>query len=187
MPFFRILLLACLVLASCSASEPEDSSVQLPARVVILDASMFADELTFCSRTSFGDVDSFYNPSKTRVAEIDLRLPEVSPSESNAQKMLSEYARQYIGVYRGNEQFVYINGIHNFYLDLLLEADISPDARLALQERMQQFSLQTSPSIAPGREYWRVRPFNVCDGKQAFWGVEFAVDSGTFSELRFNQ
>lgn len=187
MTFYRFLLFASIVLISCSPSEPDDTVVQLPARVVILDASMFSDELSFCSRTSLGEVDSFFTPSRTLVSEIDARLPEVSPRASNAEKIRTEYARQYIGVYRGGTQFVYINGIHNLYLDLLLEANISPDARLALQDRMQIFSLQNSPLIAPGKDYWRVRPFNVCDGKQAFWGVEFGVDSKTFSDLEFNQ
>lgn len=187
MTFYRFLLLAGIVLISCSPSEPEETLVQLPARVVILNASMFADELSFCSRTTLGEVDSFFNPSRTLVSEIDARLPEVSPSAANAQKMLTDYARQYIGVYRGGTRFVYVNGFHNLYLDLLLEANRSPDARVALEDRMQVFSLQNSPPIAPGKDYWRVRPFNVCDGKQAFWGVEFGVDSRSFSDLEFNQ
>lgn len=121
------------------------------------------------------------------VSKIDARLPEVSPSAANAQKMITDYARQYIGLIRSGKKVVYVNGFHQLYFAMLVEAEASTDARSALQDRMQTFTLKNSPSIPLGRDYWRVRPFNVCDGRQAFWGVEFDVESETFGELQFNQ
>jgi hypothetical protein len=161
--------------------------VQLPARVVILDAALFTQDFSFCSRLSAGDVDSFFDPSRSLILEIDTRLPEVSPSKANAGKMHSEYARQYIGLYRDGKQYVYVNGFHQLYFSMLVESEVTPGARAALRERMQVFALQNAVQAPLGRDYWRVRPFNVCDGRLAFWGVEFAVETRSFGDLNFNK
>lgn len=178
-------IVATVLLIGCGTAE--DADVLLPARVAILEASLFTDNLTFCSRSSEGAVDSFWTPSKSLVNEIDARLPEVSSSASSAQKMLTEYARQYIGTYRNGRRYVYTNGFHQLYFAMLVETEASPAARSALQARMQVFPLGPVPQIPLGRDYWRVRPFNVCDGRQAFWGVEFDVESGVFGALTFNR
>jgi hypothetical protein len=90
------------------------------------------------------------------VLEIENRLQEFL-GKNGHKLMLSDSYRQYIGVISHGKKLIYLNA----------------------------FDKSILTDSAEHRD-WRTKALIICDGGDAFWGVEFDPADNTFHNLQFN-
>jgi predicted small lipoprotein YifL len=160
----RLALGIALALTACGAMGPA-----LPPDAVILPGSAAAEMLHQCSRQSPAPGESNWMPASGDIAVLEAALANALqprqeirgrhfPNEPDWARVPQGWRRQYVGIVRGGRRFIY----GNFY-------PRRPDG--------------TPP---PGEEQWRAGPIVVCDGGPVFFGVEYDVEAGRFSQIAFN-
>lgn len=133
------------------------------ATVTILDTLHGRDVVSQCSRPSPGPVTSYWVPTPAQVAEADaavLRaLAAVVMDTTGAQvdTGVRRYHRQYVGLVRGGDRLLYVNGI-------------ASEAIAALRDTA----------------VWRTFGQVACDGGSAFFGAEYDPATRRVSALHFN-
>jgi len=153
-----------LALTACGAASPP-----LPEDAVILPGSAAAEMLHQCSRQAPAPGEGSWTPGAEDIARLEAALPaavrgraEIGrshyPSDPDWARVPQGWQRQYVGIVRGGRRFIY----GNFF----------PRPRDVVS------GLGTSD--------WRTRPASICDGGAIFFGAEYDVEAGRFTQLAFN-
>jgi hypothetical protein len=129
---------------------------RLDRQWTILPAAEGKHLLDQCSRSGPADVTAFWTPSAAEVEAVEECLPLLA-RESKDKILLSRCRRQYIGYISHGKKFIYVNAF----------PDNDPE------------------SFTHDRD-WRTAAWVVCDGGDAYWGVEFDPVTRTFRNLSFN-
>jgi hypothetical protein len=157
-----IAFVLCSVLSFRSAAGavrvrlPNETRPDGPAVAVSLEA--FRQGFRMCSRPGPKGVTSYWELSRTAVAEIDRALLGYlakGPVNATFAFRPEKYVRQYAGFRRGKEEFVHIN------------AYPSPTLRMAAEDARKVMGIG-------------------CDGGDLFWGVEYDVVKRKFRNLEIN-
>lgn len=112
-----------------------------------------------CSRDVPQGVTGAWQPQAAQTAELEARLPSLLEKALAGQRHpdMAHYARQYAGLLQKDRRIIYVNG---FWLH------------------------PSDPAVKSGA--WRARANIVCDGGNAFFGVEYDPKMKTFTGLAFN-
>jgi hypothetical protein len=128
----------------------------LPDHCAILSVSEGPALIKQCSRSSPTDVSGFWSPSPSQMNAIEQLLPELL-RKSGHKLNLSHSNRQYVGITSHGKKLIYVN---SFPGSILTESNEQRD--------------------------WRTKAIIICDGGEAFWGVEFDPADNTFHNIQFN-
>jgi hypothetical protein len=139
----------------------------LPPEAVILPRSTVATMLHQCSRSAPRPGEATWQPAESDVAALEAALPAalMSRPEIRVEHYSSEpiwarfpqgWRRQYVGIVRGGRHFLY----GNFYS--------GESAADSMGDR------------------WRREPVLICDGGPYFFGAEYDVEAGRFTQIAFN-
>jgi hypothetical protein len=156
-------LAALLLLGGGAAAAPTPSATPLlTARGVILSGSIATPVFTQCSRPAPRDAAADWTPSIDEIARLEERLPAFVSGlgDHGPSRPLGEYRRQYVGFSRGAHRYIYVNAFRR---------DLSDD--------------DPRPEY---RDYWQRAAVVVCDGGDAFFGVEYDVEAGRFGSFAAN-
>lgn len=117
------------------------------------------DLLHQCSRPSPQNVTGTWLPQAAQISELEARLPPLLERNLAGQRHpdIAHYARQYAGLVQKDRRIIYVNG---FWLH------------------------PSDPAVKSG--VWRTRANMVCDGGNAFFGVEYDPMTKGFTHLVFN-
>ncbi len=183
MRLVHILSVGCLFtvagLASSGGPFPATAqSGQRPATAALDSAHgtvfpkrLVAGLLHQCSRPTPDDVVGYWTPTSVQVAAL----------EAGLQSMLAapDYYRQYGGlVHRGGRRTIYVNAFPRFLVDAHI--------RYFAKYRDHPERLLNFPPGSRDANWWRSVPGIVCDGGDAYFGVEFDPVTGRFESLHFN-
>jgi hypothetical protein len=174
---------------ACRSQEnPEKQKRQVPpqpTRVAsssgaVLPISAGKRLLNQCSRRTAWGIREFWRPDDAAIAILEEKLPMFVDSVggrswNSLREAVSRdaYLRQYIGTVRWNgERTIYVNAFHRRHLEALNDAR----AQIARQQ-----GRSVSDTVA-----WRLVPLVVCDGGEAFFGIEYDPQTGRFRNLRVN-
>jgi len=148
------------MLGSLSAAANAHPDAQ-PDRVAILAPAQGAAMLHQCSRAA-PTASEFWAPSLEDVLEAERRLPTFLTQATCRVRLKppAEYFRQYVGMTIGGRRLLYLNAVH---------ADIV-----------------TLHSDGPHALDWHSKAIVVCDGGEAFWGVEYDLGARSFGNLQCN-
>jgi hypothetical protein len=150
--------------AACGAASPP-----LPPDAAILPESTVAEMLHQCSRQAPAPGEAAWTPASGDIARLEAALagaiqarPEIRrshfPGDPDWTRVPQGWRRQYVGIVRDGRRFIY----GNFFPRSNMEA--------AIDEALD----------------WRSRPMAVCDGGAPFFGTEYDVQAGRFSQIAFN-
>ena len=164
----RSLITAILILAAAATARAEDAQQShfLPDTGAIFPVATARDLAEQCSREAPENIEGTWTPSQKQIAALEPKLEELL-AQSLAQKKqrgdryvpaVSDYYRQYAGYVIGGRKIIYINGF---------------------DKRIVQSSAEHGLD-------WHVTPVRVCDGGNAFFGVEYDVEVKRFGKLAFN-
>jgi hypothetical protein len=128
----------------------------LPDHCAILPVSEGPALMKQCSRNSPKDASGFWSPSPSQVNAIEQLLPELMRKSGHKLKLSDSY-RQYMGITVHGKKLIYLNSFHGFILSEL-----------------------------GGHADWHTKAVIICDGGDAFWGVEFDPADNTFHDIQFN-
>ena len=174
-------LAACsvVILAACGQPATENkggspSEVTVPAVGVVLPASEDRRLLTYCDG-SRADADSLWVPSDSVLRAVELSLAGHLRDEASADRPaadpLREYSRQYLGIFRGGEKFVFVRGVHQVYLTRAVTFDTQ--------------SVPPSVKIASAIRRFGERALDVCDGGRGFFRAEYRLRTRRTSRFDF--
>jgi len=160
----RLALGFALFLPSCAAS-----SQPLPPDALVLPGSAAARLLRQCSRQTPVPGEATWTPGSEEIARLESALAEaIAPraeirrshysSDPDWARVPEGWRRQYVGIVRGGRSFIY----GNFF-----------------PRREGEFAL--------GEPSWPdLEPRIICDGGAIFFGVEYDVEAGRFTQIAFN-
>ncbi|HEX4825136.1 MAG TPA: hypothetical protein VFV19_12590 [Candidatus Polarisedimenticolaceae bacterium] len=97
-----------------------------------------------------------------------------APAEPMGRPLVAtEYLRQYLGVVRGDQRLIYVNGFSSYhYRGRVLEYRQNPS---------------TIPNgVSSAESFWQVEPVIVADGGWDYFGCWYDPKTGEFSGLQFN-
>lgn len=135
------------------------AAAALPADAVVLPGSAVATIFQQCSRGAPAPGEASWQPGEDEIAALEAALPAALAARPEGRELADApngWLRQYVGIVRGGRRFVY----GNF------------------------FPRSVTHYGDAGR--WRREPVMVCDGGPAFFGIEYDVENGTFTQLGFN-
>jgi hypothetical protein len=144
----------------------EASRFPLGTGAVLVDSAPAG--LRQCTRETPRGIVQFWQPTDSLVRALEIPLvallqqvlPRVSIGDRpQAALRPTAYYRQYVGIVRHGRRLVYVNAFPK------------PDS--------------LSESIA-GKDYWKTRPVDVCDGGAYFFGVVYDVETHLFERIDFN-
>lgn len=145
-----------LILVTIVGSIIASSATELPDHATILPTSEGPNIIKQCSRADPADVSGFWSPSVADVTKLERRLPQLLRT-SGHNIDLSRSHRQYIGIVSRGKKLIYLNA----FSDTIF---VAPENRMS----------------------WTRQAIVVCDGGDAFWGVEFDPATNSFAHLEFN-
>lgn len=105
---------------------PHPAFALQPGRSVVLPERLAQSVRAQCSRADFPDIDGTWTPSVDNVARMEAHLyrlnrhfESASRSRNGAESRLNvnDYHRQYVGILRGGQRFIYINALYNGNVD----------------------------------------------------------------------
>jgi hypothetical protein len=153
-----------LALAACGAAERP-----LPPDAAILPGSAVAAMLHQCSRLAPAPGEGRWTPEAADIARLEAALPAAVRDRAEIRRshyrpdpdwarVPEGWRRQYVGLVRGGRRFIY----GNFFprRDAVAVAFPIPD--------------------------WRTEPSQICDGGAVFFGAEYDVEAGGFTQIAFN-
>jgi hypothetical protein len=108
---------------------------------------------------------ALWQPGPADIARLEDRLPGFMRTQKTPfdYQPLHEYYRQYVGVSPEGKKKICVNFFHHgFLLD----------------------SLRVEPDLPS--DYWKYEPVHVDDGGAYFFHLQFDLETGTFTNLRFN-
>lgn len=160
----RLPIAIALLLAACGAASPP-----LPPDAAILPGTTVAQMLRQCSRQAPAPGEAAWLPSAEDVLALEAALPAALrprpelremhyPGDPDWARAPDGWRRQYVGIVRGGRRFIYGN---------------------FLPKRPEE-------GVEFGAADWRSVPIPVCDGGPVFFGVEYDVDAGRFTQIAFN-
>lgn len=123
----------------------------------ILPQSEAQNVTRLCSRTGFAKIDSGWLPTDADIKIVESHLALLSQPTSDGQSVKTP--TDYFRQYVG----VVVLGRKLIYLNALGFSDAEA-----------------------GRDSWKTRFVNICDGGDYFWGAIYDPATGTFSELHKN-
>jgi hypothetical protein len=175
----RAAMIAVSILAACGRPGGANNSesppgVAVPAVGVVLPASEERRLLTYCDGAR-ADADSLWTPSDSVLRAVELSLArhlrgQASPGVA-APDPLGEYSRQYVGLHRGEEKFVFVRGVHQAYLTRALTFDTQ--------------SVPQSVKVASAIRRFGETAVDVCDGGRGFFRAEYSLRAQRISRFAF--
>jgi len=131
-------------------------------RGAILSGEQARPVFAQCSRSAPRGAQPDWTPAAEEVARLEARLPAFIDGLGTEapSRPVSQYRCQYVGFSRDGRRYVYANCFAHDYAD----GDPRPEYRDA----------------------WLHAPVVVCDGGDAFFGVEYDVASGAFANYAAN-
>lgn len=143
------------------ARPPAGATSALPADAVILNGSAVATMLRQCSRAAPAAGEDTWQPTAADIAALEAALPAALAARQRPELTGASqgWYRQYGGIVRGGRRFIYGNFIPH------------PPA--------------TDP-VRPDADRWRSDVAIICDGGPAFFGVEYDLAAGRFTQIAFN-
>ena len=170
----RMPLLLLAVIAACGPApraatpKPPAAEPQRPSgNGAVLQGQAALATLRQCSRSTPNDVLQTWTPGAGEIAALEAKLGRVLTAARRRMPgprrwHLEDYARQYAGiVHRDGTRGIYVNGF--------------------LHEHVRIVARHGADTLA-----WREHPVFVCDGGEAFFGVEYHPGTGTFGPVQFN-
>lgn len=131
----------------------------------IVSASLGKELLSQRSRPTPGKISEFWEPSKSQIDDLEMRLVTFLEEREKAGKenppRVKGYHRQYVGIVMHGERYIY----GNFY----------PDDKSVLYDPRDGKRIDES-----------MVPRVVCDGGPVFWGIVYRLSTKTFDAPRFN-
>jgi hypothetical protein len=137
--------------------------------ITVLTDAPGRELLKQCSRETPSGITAIWSATQADLAKVDSLLPrlvemklaaaitEGSPIDQAHSRGNTDYYAQIVGVQRGSERLLYVNGIHA--------------------------SMFKDHSDSTG---WRRHAIYVCDGGEGYFGVLFNPATGRFSDFHFN-
>jgi hypothetical protein len=172
---------SCLVLLLCGCGRGKDATEQdhltnsLATMSVVLPLSEGHRLLTACDGSQV-IADSLWTPPDSVLHRVESRLAsywERFSDNGAMSRSLELYSLQFFGIQRGGEKFVFINGVHQSYLQLLVDRDTLEisSREMRLRQVLHQF---------------RTQAIQVCDGNAAFFRAMYDSAHDTISAFSFN-
>ena len=160
----RLLVGLALLLPACGAA-----SQSLPPDALVLPGSAAVQLLHQCSRPAPSPGEATWTPGAEDIERLESALADAIRPRAEIRR--SHYAsdpdwarvplgwrRQYVGIVRGGRRFIYGNFFPRREGELALGEPSWPD---------------TDPRV-------------ICDGGAIFFGAEYDVEAGRFTQLAFN-
>ena len=160
----RLMVGLAMILPACGAA-----GQPLPSDAIVLPGSAVTQLLHQCSRPAPSPGEATWTPGPEDIARLEAALAAAIqprseirrshyPSDPDWTQVPQGWRRQYVGIVRGGRRFIY----GNFF-------PRSSDAVSALM-----------------RPDWRTQPTSICDGGAIFFGAEYDVEAGRFTQIAFN-
>jgi len=156
------------------------------AHGVVFPEARVASLLDQCSRPTPHDVVGYWTPTSAEIVALEARLPRAlktalsrAAPEFSKRVRPDDYYRQYGGVvHRDGRRTVYVNGFLQTHSEVVsrIRAENSDHP-----ERLSEF-----PPEFRSSEWWRDISAKVCDGGEAYFGVEYDPAARTFDAIAFN-
>ena len=154
--------------------QPQGGNV-FPTEGIVLPVSEAGPLLAACDGT-VAQADSLWIPSDSIIEEMEVKLARfvgrVSGSASEGDP-LHRYSRQYLGLYRGDKPLVFVNGVHQRYLQGLVDRDSTRGVTRPVRTE------QTA-------QWFRQRAVRICDGGELSFHAEYDVTADSVSAFEFN-
>lgn len=175
-----MVIVGCMAtLSGCQRSDASRDQPQggdeFPTEGVVLPVSEAGPLLAACDGT-VAQADSLWIPSDSIIEEMEVKLGRflrrVSGSASEGDP-LHRYSRQYLGLYRGDKPLVFVNGVHQRYLQGVVDRD----------------SMRGVPKpirIEQTARWFRERAVRMCDGGELSFHAEYDVVADSVSAFEFN-
>ena len=159
---FAVLLLGAMPGASIEIPEkprPDES----PRGAVLTGQAALDVAQIVCRYFEPGSI-SLWEPDPAEIARLEKLLPEFMAGQKTPEdyQPLHEYYRQYVGVVRDGKKRICVNFFHYGFV---------------------------KESVQRGREaedFWKRDPIIMDDGGAYYFFIQFDLETGTFSQLRFN-
>lgn len=153
-----------------SRTDAHDSASLWPERGTVMPLAVMPDLLQQCSRPSpeKDSVEGYWTPGAAQIRELEAGLTPLLRDSLNrigggrtatVAQHLAVYHRQYAGLVMNGRRIIYVNGFVQ-----------SPEMAEATGDTTR----------------WRELPTQVCDGGEAFFGVEYDPATRRFRNLHFN-
>jgi hypothetical protein len=162
--------LACGLALAVAAMAGGAAPVPLPRDVTILPGSEIPLLLNQCARRAPARGEGSWTPGAQDIARLEAALPAAladrpeirrphRPSELDWTRVPEGWGRQYVGIVRGGRRYIYGNFVPKIKgIDLRL-----------------------------GHEAWRMESIARCDGGAVYFGAEYDVTAGRFTQIAFNR
>ena len=154
------LAIVCAGADANGQGQPVDT-IALSPNAIIFDGGQIPAMLRQCSRSTPAAGEGSWHPSPSHIAALETALPAALAAYgqhgADFARAPEGWYRQYVGIVRGGRRLIY----GNFLPSWIVEYD-----------------------AAGGR--WRREPVGVCDGGPGFFGAEYDVEAGRFTDFAFN-
>lgn len=155
--------------SDASRDQPQGGNV-FPTEGVVLPVSEAASLLSACDGT-VAQADSLWIPSDSIIEEMEVRLARFLRRGSG--DPLHQYSRQYLGLYRGDRPLVFVNGVHQRYLQGVVDRDSMRGVTKPI--RIEQTA-----------RWFRERAVRICDGGELSFHAEYDVAADSVAAFEFN-
>ncbi|HJQ39410.1 MAG TPA: hypothetical protein VKB93_19890 [Thermoanaerobaculia bacterium] len=171
-------LIAALILAACASSATTSVVSLVPRGSALLTGKEGELLLTQCR--SAPEATTFWEPTRADIRELERRLPAYLARQTGRRPSDSiPFLRQYTGFVQHGRRYIYLNA----FPEELVQSNHEMYVKL---KAMNDRSLAGMPPYLGEADYWRRHSIMVCDGGNAFWGVEYDPLTKEFLNLTVN-
>ncbi len=165
LPAFTLpILLLTLGSANAQPAKPAPAVPLIPNVVLTGDAAAMV--LKQGSRDAPTHVSGYWTPTQRDIQSLEAVAPYFLRHETGAPRSdWNHYARQYAGFVQGGHKMIYVN--------CAFRRALAHDIQAALKSGGKTVD-------------WRHKAFNICDGGENYFGMEYDVASHQFHHLSFN-
>jgi hypothetical protein len=175
----RILLVPLVLMGALGCSASPAAKVPAvpspPGRWVVISAEEAPNVFTQCSRSAPAEKDGpFWAPSPEQIARLEGGLGAYLREKGHATQGddLTRFVRQYVGFVRSGRKLIYLNAMG--------VAVLENNLRLCREYPREM------PKDLCDPDEWRHSSTITCDGGEDYWGLEYDLETKTYSQLAFN-
>ena len=122
------------------------------------------------------DAKALWEPGPAEITRLEKLLPEFMAGQRTPEdyKPLHEYYRQYVGIVRDGKKRICVNFFHYGSVQEKLEHPHLYPVKKTIEEGGR------------AEDFWKRQPIIVDDGGADYFRIQFDLETGIFSQLRFN-